>query len=120
MSNYRRNRVPEGTYFFTVNLLERNSRLLIEHIDAFRDAVRQVRTRRPFHIDAWVVLADHTHCIWTRPPNDTDYSSRWKGIKTANQPFSGWNSIFPDPGMTFAAIDRLVHYSTIFELNVES
>jgi hypothetical protein len=39
---------------------------------------------------------------------------------TANQPFSGWNSIFPDPGMTVAAIDRLVHHSTIFELNVES
>jgi len=38
----------------------------------------------------------------------------------ANQPFSGWNNIFPDPGMTVAAIDRLVHHSTIFELNVES
>jgi DNA replication protein DnaC len=40
---------------------------------------------------------------------------------TANQPFSGWDQIFPDPGMTVAAIDRLVHHSTIFELNsVES
>ena len=39
---------------------------------------------------------------------------------TANQPFSGWNSIFPDPGMTVAAINRLVHHSTIFELNVKS
>ncbi len=39
---------------------------------------------------------------------------------TANQPFSGWDSVFPDPGMTVAAIDRLVHHSTIFELNVES
>jgi DNA replication protein DnaC len=40
---------------------------------------------------------------------------------TANQPFSGWGSVFPDPGMTVAAIDRLVHHSTIFELNkVES
>jgi len=38
---------------------------------------------------------------------------------TANQPFSGWNDVFPDPGMTVAAIDRLVHHSTIFELNVE-
>jgi DNA replication protein DnaC len=41
-------------------------------------------------------------------------------IITANQPFSGWNDVFPDPGMTVAAIDRLVHHSTIFELNVES
>jgi DNA replication protein DnaC len=39
---------------------------------------------------------------------------------TANQPFSGWSDVFPDPGMTVAAIDRLVHHSTIFELNVES
>lgn len=39
---------------------------------------------------------------------------------TANQPFSGWNDVFPDPSMTVAAIDRLVHHSTIFELNVES
>ena len=41
-------------------------------------------------------------------------------IITANQPFSGWNDVFPDPGMTVAAIDRLVHHSTIFEMNVES
>jgi len=40
---------------------------------------------------------------------------------TANQAFSGWDNVFPDPGMTVAAIDRLVHHSTIFELNdVES
>ena len=39
---------------------------------------------------------------------------------TANQSFSGWDQVFPDPGMTVAAIDRLVHHSTIFELNVES
>ncbi len=41
-------------------------------------------------------------------------------LNTANQPFSGWNDVFPDPGMTVAAIDRLVHHSTIFELSVES
>ena len=40
---------------------------------------------------------------------------------TANQPFSGWGNVFPDPGMTVAAIDRLIHHSTIFELHqVES
>jgi putative transposase len=81
MPDYRRNRVPGGTYFFTVNLLERRSRLLVEHSDAFREAVRQVRARRPFHIDAWLVLPDHTHCIWTLPPGDIDYSTRWKAIK---------------------------------------
>ncbi len=39
---------------------------------------------------------------------------------TANQPFSAWDSVFPDPAMTVAAIDRLIHHATIFELNVES
>ena len=39
---------------------------------------------------------------------------------TANQPFGDWNRIFPDPAMTLAAIDRLVHHSTILEMNVES
>ncbi len=73
MPDYRRNRVAGGTYFFTVNLLERRSQLLVTHIDALRDAVRQVRLRAPFHIDAWVVLPDHMHCVWTLPPGDNDY-----------------------------------------------
>ena len=84
MPNYRRNRVPGGTYFFTVNLLERKLSLLTDHIDALRTAVRQVRAKKlPFHIDAWVVLPNHLHCMWTLPPDDTDYSSRWKAIKIA-------------------------------------
>ena len=39
---------------------------------------------------------------------------------TANQPFSGWDHVFAEPAMTLAAVDRLVHHSTIFEMNVES
>ena len=39
---------------------------------------------------------------------------------TANQPFSAWDQVFPEAAMTVAAVDRLVHHSTIFELNVES
>ena len=39
---------------------------------------------------------------------------------TANQSFGEWNRIFPDPAMPLAAVDRLVHHATIFELNVES
>ncbi len=83
MPDYRRNRVPGGTYFFTVNLLERRRRLLVEHVDALRAAVRSVRDQQLFHIDAWVVLPDHLHCLWTLPPGDADYSRRWKAIKTA-------------------------------------
>jgi DNA replication protein DnaC len=39
---------------------------------------------------------------------------------TANQPFGAWDAIFPDPAMTVAAIDRLVHHSIIMELNTDS
>jgi DNA replication protein DnaC len=39
---------------------------------------------------------------------------------TANQPFGAWGKIFPDQAMTLAAVDRLVHHATIFEMNVES
>ena len=83
MPNYRRNRIPAGTYFFTVNLLERRGALLVAHIDALRVAVRMVRARRPFHIDAWVALSDHMHAVWTLPADDADYSGRRKAIKIA-------------------------------------
>ena len=39
---------------------------------------------------------------------------------TANQPFGEWSKVFPDQAMTLAAVDRLVHHATIFEMNVES
>ena len=39
---------------------------------------------------------------------------------TANQAFGEWGKVFPDKAMTLAAIDRLVHHATIFEMNVES
>ena len=81
MPEYRRWRVPGGTYFFTINLLERRSNLLVRHIDALRDAVRRTRQERPFHIDAWVVLPEHMHCVITLPEGDDDFSNRIKAIK---------------------------------------
>ncbi|WP_031430956.1 REP-associated tyrosine transposase [Methylomicrobium agile] len=81
MPNYRRCRVSGGTYFFTVNLLERRLDLLVRHIDLLREAVRVTRCERPFRIDAWVVLPDHMHCVWTLPSGDNDFSNRWKAIK---------------------------------------
>jgi putative transposase len=83
MTDYRRNRVPGGTYFFTVNLTDRRSDLLVQHIDMLRDAVRTLRASAPFHIDAWVVLPEHMHCLWTLPEGDTDFSTRWRRIKSA-------------------------------------
>ncbi len=78
---YRRNYVEGGTYFFTVNLLERDKTLLVDHINELREAVRWVKECQPFYIDAWVVLPDHMHAIWTLPEGDADYSSRWQEIK---------------------------------------
>jgi putative transposase len=83
MSDYRRDRVPGGTYFFTVNLRDRTSDLLTAHIDALRGAVRQVKLKAPFHIDAWVMLPEHMHCLWTLPEADDDFSGRWRAIKIA-------------------------------------
>jgi len=83
MPDYRRNRAPGGTYFFTVNLLQRNRTLLTDNIELLRESVRTTRRAKPFHIDAWVVLPEHMHCIWTLPEDDADYASRWKAIKIA-------------------------------------
>ena len=81
MPDYRRYRVPGGTYFFTINLLERRADLFVRHIEPLREAVKCTRAGRPFHIDAWVVLPDHMHCVITLPPGDDDFSNRIKAIK---------------------------------------
>ncbi len=84
MPDYRRYRIPGGTYFFTVNLLQRKPNdLLVRHIDVLRKSVYNTRQRWPFHIDAWVVLPDHLHCVWTLPAGDDDNTNRWRCIKQA-------------------------------------
>ncbi len=79
---YRRNRIPGATYFFTVTLSDRQSDLLTRHIDCLREAFRFIRRRRPFVIDAMVVLPDHLHALWTLPPGDSDYPGRWRALKS--------------------------------------
>ncbi len=81
MVNYRRADIPGATYFFTVTLRDRHSRVLTDHVDALREAVRDVKQRWPIRIDALVVLPDHLHAIWTLPDDDADFSKRWRGIK---------------------------------------
>ncbi len=83
MTNYRRNFVPGGSYFFTVNLENRRSQLLTDHIDALRAAFRSAWSRHRFTIDAIVVLPDHLHAIWTLPDGAADFPLRWRLIKTA-------------------------------------
>jgi len=50
-------------------------------IETLRAYIRAVLLAAQFHTDAWVVLPDHMHCIWTLPEDDTDYSGRWRAIK---------------------------------------
>jgi putative transposase len=79
---YRRNFLPGGTYFFTVTLADRRSSVLLDHISVLRGAFRRARHERPFEIDAIVVLPEHLHAVLTLPPDDADYSGRWRLIKT--------------------------------------
>lgn len=83
MPNYRRDWTLGGTWFFTVNLLQRRDNdLLTENFDCLRDCIALERTRRPFSVIAWVVLPEHLHCIWRLPEGDADYATRWRRIKT--------------------------------------
>jgi putative transposase len=69
-------------WFFTVNLADRkNNHLFIDKIDVLRDAFLYVKQRKPFHIDAIVIMPDHLHVIWTLPPDDGNYSVRWNMLK---------------------------------------
>ena len=81
MPQYIRAIVPGGTFFFTVTLLERRRNLLTEHLDHLRSAFMAARQRRPFTVEAIVILPDHLHCIWTLPSGDADFSARWHDIK---------------------------------------
>ena len=83
MPEYRRIWVPGGTYFFTVNLLERqNNNLLVRNIGLLREVVRKVRNNHQFEIHGWVVLPDHIHCIMSLPNGDSDFALRWRLIKS--------------------------------------
>jgi putative transposase len=82
MVRYRRNIVPGGTFFFTVVLEDRCSSLLVDKIASLRLAFRVTRVERPFTIDAIVILPDHLHTILTLPEDDSDFSGRWRRIKS--------------------------------------
>ena len=81
MPNYIRPRVTGARIFFTVTLADRGSDLLVREIGRLREAVRATRAERAFGIDAWVVLPDHLHCVWTLPEGDRDFATRWGAIK---------------------------------------
>ncbi len=82
MATFRRSTVPGAAYFFTVSTYQRQ-KVLTEppFVEALRQSLRLVKERYPFTIEAFVVLPDHLHCIWTLPPGDADYARRWSIIK---------------------------------------
>jgi putative transposase len=82
MTDYRRNFIAGGSFFFTVNLAERQLSLLTSHVDQLRNAIRETRECHPFTIDAIVVLPDHLHAVWTLPEGDADFATRWRLIKS--------------------------------------
>ncbi len=81
MSAYIRPKVPGACVFFTVNLVDRGADTLVRHVDILRQAVAVTKAKRSFRIDAWVVLPDHMHCVWTLPEGDAEYSVRMAAIK---------------------------------------
>ena len=83
MRTYVRTRVQGGTYFFTLNLAERHGNtLLVDRIDALKEAFRRTRQDHPFTMPAFVVLPEHLHCIWKLPAGDDDFPVRWRLIKS--------------------------------------
>ena len=82
MPDYRRSRVQGGTYFFTVTTYGRQAMLIEDPVrEALRQGIASARRTLPFAIDAWVLLPDHLHYLWTLPPEDHNFSARWAIIK---------------------------------------
>ena len=82
MPDYRRWYVPGGTYFFTLVTYRRHR--LFQNAAArelLGKVLREIQAELPFEIVAIVLLWDHLHTIWTLPPGDSDYSTRWKKLK---------------------------------------
>jgi putative transposase len=81
MSRYRRSVAPGGTFFFTVALADRRSRLLVERIDRLRHTWSVTQSRYPFETLAVCILPDHLHAVWSLPDGDADFGRRWGAIK---------------------------------------
>ena len=82
MPDYRRDKTPGATWFFTVVSYQRRTFLCDEPVRvALRNAIIRVRKKYPFEINAWVLMPDHFHCIWTLPSGDHNYSLRMSLLK---------------------------------------
>ena len=85
MSNYRRNLVPGGIYFFTVVPYGRRPILTTDAGRRFlHESILEIRTRFFFELFATVLFPDHWHLIMQLPPSDDQFSLRMKRIKEEN------------------------------------
>jgi len=116
-----------------LSLLERGWRVLFTRTS---DLVQKLQlARRELALEAAIQRLDRYHLLIlddlvyvTKDQAETSVlfeliSARYERrslLITANQPFGEWGKVFQDPAMTLAAVDRLVHHATIFEMNVES
>jgi len=84
MPEYHRVKISGGTYFFTVVAFKRQPVLTREEVRrALREGIEKVRHSLPFLIEAWVLLPDHLHAIWTLPKGDDKFQTRWALIKSS-------------------------------------
>ena len=80
---FRRLYVQGGTYFFTLVTYQRepifSNKMAIQ---IYSEANKHINKKHPFSILAYVILPDHIHCIWKLPDGDSNYSTRWRLIKS--------------------------------------
>ncbi|MEH2079442.1 MAG: transposase [Nostoc sp.] len=80
---YRQATIEGGTYFFTLVTYKRQRLLCLPtNVCLLRKIFWSVMHQHPFIIDAFVLLPDHLHCIWTLPQGDRNFSTRWRLIKS--------------------------------------
>lgn len=80
MNQFPRPKPAGPTYFFTVSLAQSGSTLM-DHFQELSDAIEHTQAAMPFFMDAWVVMPDHLHAVWTLPAGDAGYAMRWGQIK---------------------------------------
>ncbi len=82
MPDYRRWYEPGGTYFFTAVAHVRRPIFCGDMArGCLHDGIEIVRKKWPFKLVAIVLLPDHIHTVWTLPPGDARYPTRWQRLK---------------------------------------
>jgi len=84
LAEYHRVYQKGGMYFFTLVTFQRrpifNDAAAIKLLE---NTIRSVQVKYPFEIVAFVILLDHLHYVWTLPEDESNFSIRWKYIKSS-------------------------------------